>query len=170
MKQAAIFALLGIMSVLPGLGQTDKTDSQTLQDILSELRGIHNDVRLNQTTQILLAEMETQRSVVDKAMQKRDDLRTNVSQVQANLTSMTTQLANLDDNSNAPTDPLQKARAEQMQQNFALQIPMMKQRMQELSNELLDAESSVRKEQDTLSGIQDQLNDVVKKLQPADSK
>jgi flagellar biosynthesis chaperone FliJ len=170
MKQAAIFALLGIMSVLPGLAQTSQTDSQTLRDILVEMRAIHDDVRLSETTQILLTELGVQRGVVDKAMQKRDDVRTNVSQVQANMASMTTQLANLEDNPNAPTDPVQKARAEQMQQQFKIQIPMLKQQIQDLSNVLQDAESSLRKEQDTLSGIQDELNEVVKKLQPVNSK
>ena len=66
--------VLAVLGCGVGLGQTQ--DSETLQAILTEMRGMHNDVRLSQTTQILLAEMLMQRGVVDKAMQKRDDLRT----------------------------------------------------------------------------------------------
>jgi chromosome segregation ATPase len=170
MKQAATVALLGIMSVLPGLGQTNQADSQTLQDILSEVRGIHNDVRLSETTQILLTELEIQHGAVDKAMARRDDLHTKVSQAQANLTRMATQLEKMEDGSPTPLDNAQKAQQAQLLEQFKAQVPVLKQQEQDMSNQLLDAENALRKEQDTLSGIQDQLNDVVKKLQPANGR
>ena len=63
MKHAATFVLLGIIGVLPGFGQaTAQADSQTLQAILVEIRGLHNDVRLSETTQILLTELEMQQT------------------------------------------------------------------------------------------------------------
>ena len=41
-----------------GFGQDRESDSQTLREILTEIRGIHEDVRVTESTQILLTELE----------------------------------------------------------------------------------------------------------------
>jgi hypothetical protein len=167
MKHAATFALLAVFSVLPGIGQTPtQTDSQTLEAILVEMRGLHNDVRLSQTTQILLTELEVQQTQVNRAMQKRDDAKTKVTQLQENQKNIAAQLARFDDNASATTDPQQKQQFTQMQDQLKLQMTMLKSQEQDRANDLQDAETALRREQDTLAGIQDQLNAVVKKLQP----
>jgi ABC-type transporter Mla subunit MlaD len=61
------------------------------------------------------------------------------------------------------------------QKRFADQAQMLKSNMatfksqeDDATNVLQDAESQLRKEQDVLSGIQAQLDEVVKKLQPVE--
>ena len=123
MGHIATLALLGLLGVVPVVGQQAQpamTDSQTLQAILVEMRGLHNDVRLSQTTQILLTELEVQQTSVNRAMQKRDDMRNRLSQTQANEKNMTQQLARYDDPSNNPVDPQQKKQVAQMIENFRI--------------------------------------------------
>ena len=173
MKQAPALALLAILSAVAAEGQTvaatepARADAATLDAILTEVRGIHNDVRLSETTQILLTEMEVQRGVVDKAQEKRDNARQRVSQLQLNQKQFATQIANLEENAKSALDPAIAKRLADQVDNMKATIENFKNQEPEAANALQDAESTLRKEQDTLAGIQDQLNDVVKKLQPA---
>jgi uncharacterized phage infection (PIP) family protein YhgE len=172
MKYAATFALLAVFGMVPGFSQTSQGQegSETLKEILTEIRGIHNDVRLSETTQILLTELEVQQTAVGKAMQKRDDLKNLVSQLQAQQKNIATQLARFQDNADATIDPVQKKQIEQAKDNFTAQLASMKSQEQDTTNDLAQADGALRKEQDTLQGIQDRLDDVVKKLQPVSSQ
>jgi len=168
MKHAAAFALLAVFSVVPSFGQAPaQTDSQVLQAILVEIRGLHNDVRLSQTTQLLLTELELQQTQVNRAMQKRDDAKNRMSQLQDNEKNIAAQLARFEDSARATNDPQQKQQFTQMQEQMKSQAAMMKAQEPDRANDLQDAEAALRREQDALSGIQDQLNAVVRKLQPA---
>jgi len=168
MKQISALVLLGILCTLPGSGQAPQTDSQTLQAILVEMRGIHNDVRLGQTTQILLTEMEVQRGVVDKAVEKRDGQRNRVSQLQLNEKNFAVQIEQDDENLKTTLDPVLQKRLADQQQNLKQNMANFKTQEQDAASALQDSESTLRKEQETLQGIQDQLNEVVKKLQPVE--
>ena len=168
MKQISALVLLGILCTLPGSGQAPQTDSQTLQAILVEMRGIHNDVRLGQTTQILLTEMEVQRGVVDKAVEKRDGQRNRVSQLQLNEKNFAVQIEQDDENLKTTLDPVLQKRLADQQQNLKQNMANFKTQEQDAASALQDSESTLRKEQETLRGIQDQLNEVVKKLQPVE--
>jgi predicted nucleic acid-binding Zn-ribbon protein len=161
---AALVLVVGL-GVGTAFGQSD--ESQVLQSILVELRGMHNDMRLSQTMQILLAEMQLQQSVVNKAQEKRDGVKNSLEQVQNQMKSIPQQIAQFEERAEASIDPAQKKQMLQVEEQIKGQLPMLKSQEQERSNDLVDAESRLRKEQDALSGIQDQLNAVVKKLQPA---
>jgi cysteinyl-tRNA synthetase len=167
MRKATAVAFFAILSAVPGLAQAGQTDSQTLQAILAELRGMHNDVRLSATSQILLTELQLQQTAVDKAAQRRDELQNQVTQLEANQKNMATQLANLEANPATTTDSPQARQIQQMKDNIKAQSAAQKTQEDLRTNDLLDAEGSLRKAQDTLADIQDQLNTIVKKLQPA---
>jgi hypothetical protein len=164
----AAAVVLVVLGCGVGLGQTPtQTDSQTLQAILVEMRALHNDVRLGQTTQILLTEMEVQRGVVDKALEKRDNARSRVSQLQSTEKNFTAQIAQNEENAKSMTlDPVQQKRIADQVQMLKSNMVLFKGQEDDAANTQQDAEIQLRKEQETLDGIQDQLNDVVKKLQP----
>ena len=149
-------------------GQGTMTDSQTLQAILVEMRGIHNDVRLSETTQILLTEMEVERGVVDKATEKRDNARNRVSQLQMNEKNFATQIAQFEENVKATMDPVLQKRYADQEQMMKSNIANMKNQEPDAESALQEAENALRREQEALSGIQAQLDDVVKKLQPVE--
>ena len=167
MKVLAALVLVGGLGVGTALGQVGQSDSQVLQSILVELRGMHNDMRLSQTMQILLAEMQLQQGVVNRAQQKRDDVKTGLEQVQNQEKSVPQQITAFEERANTAMDTAQKKQYEQMRDQIKAQLTQLKSMEQQRSNDLADAESRLRKEQDALSGIQDELNDVVKKLKPA---
>jgi hypothetical protein len=167
MKYLAALVVLGIVSVVPGLGQASQTDSQTLQAILVEIRGLHNDARLTQTSQILLAEMLMQQTAVNRALEKRDSLKSSVEQVQNQQKMAVQQVAQWEERANTAIDAAQKKQFTQMQDQMKSQIPFMKIQEQERSSDLADAESRLSREQDALASIKDQLDTLVKKLQPA---
>jgi hypothetical protein len=164
------FALFGVLSVVPGFAQTNQTDSQTLRDILTEMRAIHNEVRLSETTQILLTELGIQQTAVNRATERRDELRTRVSQTQVNQRELALRLTRAQESADAATTPEGKKNFADMQENLKSSIASLKRQELEYTNTLQEAESSLRKEQLTLDDIQGQLNDVVKKLQPATSR
>jgi len=166
MRKLVAFACFAILSAVPCLAQGGETDS-LLQTILAEMRGMHNDVRLSATSQILLTELQLQQSAVDKATQRRDEMQNQVTQLQANQKNMATQLANLEANSTTPADGPQAKQMQQFKDNIKAQSAALKTQEDQRSSDLLDAEGSLRKAQDSLADIQDQLNTIVKKLQPA---
>jgi len=161
MGKVAMVAMVALLSAVPGWGQ-DQSDSQ----MLIEMRGIHNDVRLSETTQILLTELEIQQTAVTRAMQKRDDAKNRVTQLQENEKNFAAQVARFDDLANTTTDAQQKKQFAQQVDQLKSQLTLFKTQETDRANDLLDTENALRKEQDALQGIQDQLNDVVKKLQP----
>lgn len=165
MRHAFAATLLLLLAASPCLGQSG--DSETLNSILGELRAIHNDVRLGQTTQILLTELELEQSAVQRALEKRDTAKTRLTQTQDTLKNFAAQQERLQDAADAATDPQQKKQMTQQMDQFKAQAAIFRSQEQDRSTELADAESALRKEQDTLGNIQDQLNAVVKKLQPA---
>ena len=168
-RTAALF-LFATATVLPGFAQTSSNDSQTLDAILAELRSMHNDVRLGQTTQILLTELVVQRNAVDRATQRRDDLRQRLTQVQSSEKNLTQQQAQLEDQLSKTIDPALLKRYGDTQNQIKAALLSQAQQEKDWSNDLIDAENALRKEQDTLQGIQDQLSGVIRKLQPATSQ
>jgi hypothetical protein len=167
MKKLAALVVVGLGCGV-GWGQAAQTDSQTLQAILVEMRGIHNDVRLSQTTQILLTEMEVERGAVDKALEKRDNARSRVSMMQMSEKSFAAQIAQMEENAKTTIDPVQQKRLADQLQNMKGNEVNVKGQEDDAASALQDAESALRKEQETLGGIQEQLDEVVKKLQPVE--
>jgi hypothetical protein len=170
MKKFVAVVVMAVLGCRMGWAQTSAAsgpDAPVLQEILTEMRGIHNDVRLSETTQILLTELEVQRGAVDKTMEKRDSARTRLSQLQMNEKNFTTQAARLEETAKTTLDPVQYKRIEDQMENMKTTASTMKDQEPDAVTALQDAEGALRKEQETLDGIQDQLNNVVKLLQPA---
>jgi hypothetical protein len=77
-----VFLLVG---TLRSPAQNRQTDSQTLQEIFGELKAIHEDMRATESTQILIAELEMQQGVVNRATENLDQARERLSDVQRDL-------------------------------------------------------------------------------------
>jgi hypothetical protein len=169
MKHMVCFALLAMFGVLPGLAQSP--DTETLRDILSEIRALHNDVRLSQTTQILLTELEVQRGAVDKATEKRDNARSRLSNLQMSEKNFATEIAQDEENTKSLTlDPARQKQIADREQMLKANIAAFKSQEDDAQSALLDTETALRKEQSALQSIQDRLDEVVKKLQPANNQ
>ena len=88
MIRTACVAMLALVIVVPCCGQTSQGDSQTFQAILTEIREIHEELRVTETTQILLAEMEMQQSQVNRAQQRVDEAQSKLSQLKKRLSNL----------------------------------------------------------------------------------
>jgi chromosome segregation ATPase len=169
LNQAGAFAILGILGAVPTFAQANPADSPTLQAILTEVRAIHNEVRLSQTTQLLLTELEIQQTAVDRAIQRRDDLRSKVRQIQIDQKDVSGRLANFPENFSEATAQETKDAAD-MRESLRGSLEGLKAQELDRQNDLQDAESALRRQQATLDGIEAQLSDVVRKLQPASTQ
>jgi chromosome segregation ATPase len=168
MKIVRVSLLSGVaLLTLPGLAQVSQSDPQTLNEILAEVRAIHADVRLSETTQILLAELQLQQSAVNAAIQHRDASHTSLTQMQAQEKAISAEIARIDDpDSELQLDPVRKNQLAEQSAAYKARMPTLKTQEEQLANDLQDAESRVTSEQMKLSRIQSQLDDAVKKLQP----
>jgi hypothetical protein len=170
MNRLATFALLGVLSVLPSSAQVNQADSQTLQAILTEVRAVHNELRLSQTSQLLLTELGIQQTAVSRDILRRDDLRSKLSQVQASQRDVAHRLAPIQENPEWGATPAEKKDLADLKQELEHSLASLKSQELERSSDLQDAENSLRREQVTLDNIQSQLNDIVKKLEPVSSQ
>lgn len=156
--------LLLVMALLarPGLSQTTKSDSQTQQQILDELRAIHRDMRASTTLQLLLAELQIAQTSVDRATQRRDTLKAKVTQLQVDKTSIQTEVARFESGMGKVANP---------DKQFVDRLEEMKDQQRKIttqeeatSEQLQDAEGRLRTAQAEQENVQSQLSDLVKKL------
>ena len=70
--RAVFIAFLSLIPVVPSIGQARDRDSQTLHEILAELGAIHDDLRVSETTQLVVAELGIQQNVVSRDTESVD--------------------------------------------------------------------------------------------------
>ena len=169
MKKALLCVVVGMnFLTVAASSQTSQSDSQTLKDILTEMRAIHADVRLSETTQILLTELQLQQVTATTALHHRDDVRSDLNQVQLREKSITAEIARLDDPSSDGTlDPVRKKQLADQSVSMKTGLAFTKTREIQLTNDLQEAEGQLSTEQSKLAQIQAQLDDQIKRLQPA---
>ena len=157
------FALVGTLSAY---SQTSQTDSQALQAILAELRGIHNDVRLTAVSQILLTELQTQQTVVNQASERVSNARLQVSNLQADEKRTAADLSHAEDRVGEIADPREKTAITEEIDRMKSGLAALKGKEEGLNTHLQEAEGELRSAQDALDGIQKDLNATVRRLRP----
>src|SRR3984893_15527393 len=103
-NRRALIALFLLALATTGFGQNRESDSQTMREILTEIRGIHEDMRVTETTQILLTEFEMQQSVVNRATEKVDSTRTKLLEIQRDQKLVTSDLERAEDHLRRASD------------------------------------------------------------------
>jgi chromosome segregation ATPase len=164
--RAVLSAIFWLAISVPSLGQTTQGDSQTLQEILTELRGIHDDIRATGTSQILLVELEMQQSLVNHATQRVEEAQSKVNQIQIAQQHNAGDEARLEDELSQSTDPSQTKRINDDIERVKARIAALKFEERQDSTNLQEAEDQLRSAQDTLDALQDKLNKIVKHLHP----
>ncbi|HEV2646595.1 MAG TPA: hypothetical protein VGU46_09545 [Acidobacteriaceae bacterium] len=160
-------SLLAAMALLPLPGLAQSNEAETLNSILAEVRALHADVRLSQSSQILLAELQLQQSSVNAAVQRRDSAREKLNQTQSQEKFLTVNIARLENPNSEPTlDPIRKKQLTDELDRFKAQLATYKSQEVQVANDLQDAETRFSGEKRKLDAIQSQLDDLMKKLQP----
>ena len=86
MKCLSVVLVLGVITS-QALAQTSASNAQTQQQILEELRAIHHDMQASTSLQLLLAELQITQASLDRATQRRDTLKAQVTELQAEKTT-----------------------------------------------------------------------------------
>jgi len=154
-KSTCLLLVIGLL-VSPGLSQTSTPDPQTQQQILDELRAIHRDLRASTTLQLLLAELQITQTSLDRATQKRDTLKAQVAQLQADIISAQAEVAKFETGMEKVANPDQQF-VERLEE---LKDGLRKVTAQEAatSEQLQDAESRLRAAQAERENVQAQLS------------
>ena len=147
-----------------GFSQTSKPDSQIQQQILDELRAIHRDLRATTTLQLLLAELQLAQTSVDRATQRRDALKGQVTQLEADEKTAQADVARIQAGLETSSNPdLKKqfvGRLEELKEGLR-NLTVQKEAKSEL---LQDTEGQLRTARAELEDVQAQLSDLTKKL------
>lgn len=164
--QCAAVLAMTVCGLLPmGLAQSNATDAPTLQNILQELKAIHEDLRVNESSEILLTEWQLQQAQVNVATGLRDNVRAKLTEIQNEETQNKSAAARIEDALAAPTlDTNRKNQLLDLQQQTKAQLGALRGKEETLSSDLVDAEAKLREEQNKLDEIQGQLDTIMQQL------
>jgi chromosome segregation ATPase len=149
---ALFFCLVSVASA----GQTQDSDSQTLHQILIELHAIRDDMRVSETAQLLVVELQIQQGVVNRATEDADNARNKLSEIRSEQKKLAAQLERFEDNLGKVTNPDDQKEA--------------KGAVEGLKSELAALETSERDSNTTLQDMQQRLQDAQNKLANIDSE
>jgi chromosome segregation ATPase len=167
MKMRIVFTASFLFALaVTGFGQDRESDSQTLRQILVEIRGIHDDVRVTESTQILLTELEMQQSVVNRDTENADNARSKLLDVQRDQKLTASELEHAEDN-------LSQASKPDEQKHFADEVERLKGNIAALKIEesgrvatLQEMEQRLQTAQDSLQDIEKELNEIITRVRP----
>jgi hypothetical protein len=149
-----------------GFGQDRASDSQTMREILTEIRGIHEDVRVTESTQILLTELEMQQSVVNRATENADSARSKLLDVQRDQKLEASELEHAEDHLSQATDTDEKKHFAEETERRKENIATLKIEESNRATTLEQMEQRLQNEQDSLENIKRELNAIVVRLRP----
>jgi len=143
-----------------------ESDSKTLQAILTEVQGIHDDIRATETAQILLAELEMEQGTVNRASQRLEDARSKLVQVQKDQKVVAADLEAAEDRLNQASDSAEQKALTQDVERLKSNLAALKSDEQARSSTRQEAQDQLRIAQDALDSTQNELNTIVKRFSP----
>lgn len=168
-----LFAILLLFSEA-SLAQTATADTQTLQNLVNEVHQLRQDLKSMATgmqrAQILFYRLQIQQTAVDRAIQRLDDARTKLEAAQSSRRDIAGVVKYMEDKeATAKTPAEQKDRADELSQ-AKLRLESLQSDEQEKQARVSECEERVRVEQATLTGLQEQLDQVDRALKVLDSR
>src|SRR6266481_8408890 len=157
--------ILGLSLIAaPVLGQSSSTDSQTLQALLAEVRQLRHDLRTTtlaaQRAQILLYRLQGQEIVVARVLQRLDDARARLAEIQAARVRLTSDIKQHEDFiSHAENSPGERKQIEDLLPRLKANLASLESDEQQKQTRQMEVEDQLRLERAKLSGLQDQLTD-----------
>jgi chromosome segregation ATPase len=164
----AFFLTLLVFGMLAGaLGQAASSDSQTLQALLSEVRELRHDLRASlariQSAQILLSRLQTQQAVVTHASERLDGARSKLAGAQDHQKHVAADIKRLESTLSSEENlTLQKALQDEMNR-FKSELESATDMEQQSQATEVEDEQQLRAEQDKLSVLETQLDELVRK-------
>lgn len=160
-------AILWLAVVGVGVAQTQDSDSQTLRQILAELRALHEDMRVTETTQLLVAEFETQQSVVNRATENVDNARSKLNENRLDQKQLAADLERTQDQLDKATNEDERNGLAQSIDQHKSNLAVLKTVERDLTANLQEIEQRLQNAQDRLDTIESDLNAAILRLSPA---
>jgi hypothetical protein len=166
-NRRALIALFLLALATTSFGQNRESDSQTIREILTEIRGIHEDMRVTETTQILLTEFEMQQSVVNRATEKVDSARTKLLEIQRDQKLVTSDLERAEDHLSRASDTDERKHVAEEIERHKANIAALKVEERGRTTTLQQMEQRLQTAQDSLENIENELNAIIARLRPS---
>lgn len=161
-----ILVVLGVFGVTAAtFGQATSSDSQTLRALLSEVRELRQVLQSSltriQSAQILLSRLQSQEVAVTRASQHLDDARSKLAEVQVAMRREAAEIKHFEDEAPNGENAAQVEEALKRAKSELEASTNLQQQRQATESE---AEEQLRTEQDKLSSLETQLDELVRNM------
>jgi chromosome segregation ATPase len=150
------------------LGQSAVSDNQTLQSLLSEVRGLRQDLRVSlnrtQSMQILLARLQMQEGAVARASDHFNDARQRLMDARIHQKDLGLELKRLDEEMGNAQNPQQQADFQDRMKHLQSDLELGGNIAQQQETTEAQAEHQLREEQDKLNAIEGQLDELIRSM------
>jgi DNA repair exonuclease SbcCD ATPase subunit len=149
------------------LAQAPASDSQTLQALLTEVRELRQDLRVSlariQSAQILLSRLQTQQAAVTRASERLSDARSKLTDAQDHQKHVAIDLKRLEEALSAEENLVRQKELRDTIDHLKSEVEDSTEVQQRQATEI-EAEQQMRAEQDKLTVLETQLDELVRKL------
>jgi chromosome segregation ATPase len=155
---------------MPSFGQSNPTDSQTLQSILTEIRQLRHDLQTatvaSQKAQILVHRLDMEQSVVRLMQERVDNAQNALEHIRLDRQTRANRIKQFEDqeSSSDSGSPQQKQIDDVLTQMKGMYETLASQE-QEAQAKLTDAQEQLRLEQGKMSSLEDQLDQLEQSLE-----
>jgi DNA repair exonuclease SbcCD ATPase subunit len=166
----AFFCMTALLAISPcAFGQVASSDTQTLQALLSEVRALRQDLRvsLNRTqgSQILLARLQLQEEAVTRASDHLNDARQKLFETRVRQRELSSELKRTEEALNTAANPADNPQDLQDRiKHTKSDLEIAGNMAQQQQTTETQAEQQLRDEQDKLSAIEGQLDELVRTM------
>jgi uncharacterized coiled-coil DUF342 family protein len=167
LNRAACVASLWLLLCVLSTAQTQNSDSQTLRQILAEVRAIHEDMRLSESTQFLLAEFQLQQGIVIRALQDTDNARTQLNGIHRDQKQIAAELDRLQDQFDKSANPEERNAITHDLEQHKSNLAGLNTAERDWNATLSEMQQRLQSAQDKLAGIESELNSAIARLSPA---
>lgn len=168
MRRAFVLTLVFLGISAAAFGQAWTSDSQTLQALLSEVHELRQDLRSSmarvQSAQVLLSRLQTQQAAVTRATDRLDDARSKHADTQAHQKHMAVNVKLLEDALNAEENLAQQRELRERISHSKSELEASTEEEQQRQATEIEAERQLRTEQDKLSALETQLDELIRNM------
>ena len=167
--RGAFLPIVGVLGISAcAFGQAASPDTQTLQALLSEVRALRQDLRVSlnraQSMQILLARFQIQEGAITRASDRLNDARQKLFDTHVHQKEMAIEAKRLEDALNAAETPQQQTDLQDRVKHVKSDLEIAGNIAQQQQTTETQAEQQLRDEQDKLSVIEGQLDELIRTM------
>lgn len=161
-----ITVVLGMCGV--AFAQGASSDPQTLQALLTEVRALRQDLRASlarvQSVQILLSRLQMQQGAVARASEHLEEARSKLAEIQVRQREVASELKRLEDALGAEGNLQQQKVLQERINRVKSDLEATGDTEQQRQATEIQAEQQLRAEQDKLSALETQLDELIRRM------